>query len=111
VKKYQHGFVLDPFVLSLRDTVHDVLDCKRKHGFCGIPITKNGLMGGQLMGIVTSRDIDFLEGMGGNKKLEEVMTPFEKLVTAKEGISLGEANHVLERSKKGKLPIINDKGK
>jgi IMP dehydrogenase len=107
VKKYQHGFVLDPFVLSPGHTVQDVIACKKKHGFCGIPITENGLMGGKLVGIVTSRDNDFLEGKGNNKILEDVMTPFEKLETAQEGISLVEAHHVLERSKKGKLPIIN----
>ena len=41
VKKYQHGFVLDPYVLSPQHTVQDVLDCKRKHGFCGIPLTSS----------------------------------------------------------------------
>ena len=39
VKKYQHGFVLDPYVLSPEHTVQDVLNCKQQYGFCGIPIT------------------------------------------------------------------------
>ena len=47
VKKYQHGFVLDPYVLSPEHTVQDVLHCKQQYGFCGIPITENGQMGGQ----------------------------------------------------------------
>ena len=57
---------------------------------------------------MTSRDIDFLEGRGNDKKLREVMT--KGLVTAQEGCSLQEANKKLEQSKKGKLPIINQKG-
>ena len=109
VKKYQHGFVLDPYVLSPEHTVQDVLHCKQQYGFCGIPITENGQMGGKLVGIVTSRDIDFIKEFG-RKLLKEVMTPIEKLTTAFEGISLNDANEILVTNKKGKLPIINDKG-
>ena len=107
VKKYQHGFVLDPYVLSPNDTVEQVIECKRVKGFTGIPITDTGKMGGVLQGIVTSRDIDFLEGKMNDQKLSAVMTPFKDLVTGLEGCSLLQANQVLEQSKKGKLPIIN----
>ncbi len=57
VKKYQHGFVLNPFVLSPTDTVADVIKCKEKFGFGGIPITDSGKLGGKLVGIVCSRQI------------------------------------------------------
>lgn len=52
--------------------ISDVLKVKKEHGFCGIPITENGKLGGKLVGIVTSRDIDFLENKHDDIKLEEV---------------------------------------
>lgn len=73
VKKYKHGFIHDPVVLCPTNTVADVLKIKKENGFCGIPITENGKLGDKLVGIVTSRDIDFLEDRDNvNVKLESV---------------------------------------
>ncbi len=109
VKKYKHGFIRNPVVMGPDRTVADVLNAKKKNGFTGIPITKNGKLGDVLLGIVTSRDIDFrMDDV--NMTLEKVMTKVEDMTTAQKGVTLQEANKILEISKKGKLPIINDKG-
>ncbi|CAG5044692.1 unnamed protein product [Parnassius apollo] len=109
VKKYKHGFIRDPVCMGPENTVADVIEAKKKNGFTGYPITENGKLGGRLIGIVTSRDIDFREGMP-QLSLQQVMTPINEMITAQSGVTLQEANYILEKSKKGKLPIINSAG-
>jgi IMP dehydrogenase len=103
VKRYKNGFISDPLVLSPQHRIRDIDEVKKKYSFSGIPITEDGRMGSKLLGIVTNRDIDFIQDR--DKPLSEVMT--RDLVVAKEGCTLEEANEILKESKKGKLPIVD----
>ncbi|KAJ5888369.1 Cystathionine beta-synthase core [Penicillium taxi] len=106
VKRYENGFILDPVVLSPKATVGEARDLKAKWGFGGFPVTENGTLRSKLIGMVTSRDIQFHPNL--NDPVTAIMAT--DLVTAPAGTTLAEANDVLRRSKKGKLPIVDDNG-
>ncbi|ETO08331.1 IMP dehydrogenase [Reticulomyxa filosa] len=93
-------------VLKPDSTVADVDAIKNRFGFSGVPITEDGQMNGKLVGIVSSRDIHFID----NRKtlVKDIMTPWKDLVVAKNTQSIEECNQILIRSKKGKLPLVND---
>lgn len=106
VKKYKNGFILDPVCLSPESTLKDILILKEKLKFSSFPVTDTGKMGGKLLGIISGRDSAFIEDV--SVKVSEFMTVRSDLTCAHEGDSLEEANLILKKSKKGKLPVVND---
>lgn len=101
VKRSENGVITDPFFLSPDHTLADAEDLMRKFRISGVPIT----VGRKLVGIITNRDLKFEEDY--TKKISEVMTK-DNLVTAKAGTTLEEAKKILARSKKEKLPLVDD---
>ncbi len=62
--------------------------------------------GEELVGIFTHRDYLFEEDL--SKKISEVMTPKERLITARPGITLDEAKQILKRHRIEKLPLLDN---
>eukprot|EP00922_Rhytidocystis_sp_ex-Travisia-forbesii_P027268 GHVS01039970.1.p1 GENE.GHVS01039970.1~~GHVS01039970.1.p1 ORF type:complete len:590 (+),score=102.92 GHVS01039970.1:140-1909(+) len=104
VKRFENGFIMEPFVLRPDNTVADIDAIKELHGYSSVPVTANGRLSSKILGIVTSRDIDFIEDR--SVPLSQVMT--KDLIVGYEPICLSEANRILRESKKGKLPIVNE---
>ena len=103
VKRSEHGVIVDPFFLSPKHKVADALELMQTYHISGVPITVDG----KLVGIITNRDIRFETNY--QKTVDEVMTK-ENLVTAFEGVTMGEAQKLLMKHKIEKLPIVNEKG-
>jgi len=111
VKRFEQGFINDPIVLGPTHKVEDVINIHSKFGFSGFPVTDDGKAGGKLIGMVTNRDIDFMTTDSYGTPVTEIMTQRESLIVAEEGVTLKQANEILSKSKKGKLPIVDKEGR
>ncbi len=100
VKRAESGMIIDPVTLPLDSKVSDAKNAMREHSIGGIPIVDDA---GKLLGIVTNRDLRFEKN--NDRPIKEVMTS-DKLVTAKEGTSLQQAESILQDHKIEKLPVI-----
>jgi len=103
VKRSESGMILDPVTLKENSLVSEAKNCMREYSIGGIPIVNNKNV---LIGIVTNRDLRFEND--NSKKLSEVMTK-SNLVTADVGVTMQEAESILQKHKIEKLPVINSK--
>lgn len=108
-KNYKAGFVESDSNISPDKTLADILALKEINGHSTVAVTADGTAKGKLVGIVTSRDYR-VSRMSPEEKVETFMTPIDRLITAKEGTSLKEANDIIWEHKLNALPIIDNKG-
>lgn len=106
VKEYKAGFVPSDSNISPEASLQDVLDLKKKTGHSTMAVTEDGTRHGKLVGIVTSRDYR-LSRMDREEKVKNFMTPFEKVITGKDTMTLSEANDIIWNEKLNALPIID----
>ena len=105
VKRSESGMIIDPVTLPTTALVADAKKIMQEYRIGGIPIVDDHDV---LIGIVTNRDLRFEKNEG--RPLMEVMTS-EHLVTASEGISMAEAEEVLQAHKIEKLPVVDEANK
>ena len=105
VKRSESGMILDPVTLSKKSKVKDALKSMKEFSIGGIPIVDKS---NSLVGIVTNRDLRFENDM--NKPIEEVMT-FKNIITGSPGITLKQAEKILQKNKIEKLPVVDKKNK
>ena len=105
VKRSESGMIIDPVTLPTTALVADAKKIMQEYRIGGIPIVDDN---GVLIGIVTNRDLRFEKNEG--RPIMEVMTS-ENLVTASEGISMVQAEEVLQAHKIEKLPVIDKNNK
>ncbi len=110
VKNYKAGFVPSDSNIRPDQTLADLLRIKETTGHSTTAVTDDGTAQGKVLGIITSTDYR-ISRMDPSTKVSEFMTPLDKLICAKEGISLAEANDILWEKKLNALPILDQEGR
>jgi len=103
VKRSANGVIPDPVTLGPTERVATAQRVMDEQNISGIPI----IAGGRLVGILTRRDMKFLEDE--EMVISDVMTR-ENLITAPPSTTLEEAAKILLRNKVEKLPLVDDAG-
>jgi len=102
VKREQNVVILNPYTVSLDDTLAKVKQIAIEKGVSGFPVVN----GKKLVGIITKRDYIFEKD--DSKKVRELMT--KEPITASYGISTEEAKRILSKKKVEKLLLVGKHG-
>jgi len=104
--KRSHGFVVEePRRIARGAPLRDALESMRRHGTSLLVEEEAG--SGVLAGLLTARDIPWF-GLGEGERVEDFMTPFERLQTRPPGVDLEEAERVLFENRVEKLPLVDE---
>ncbi|HJX33641.1 MAG TPA: IMP dehydrogenase [Desulfatiglandales bacterium] len=104
VKKSESGMIIDPITIGPESKIGEVLQIMNRYKISGVPVVK----GGNLVGIITNRDLRFATDM--DQKVKAVMTK-DDLATTKVGITLEESKKILHQRRIEKLLVVDDDGK
>ncbi|HST44771.1 MAG TPA: IMP dehydrogenase [Luteimonas sp.] len=102
VKSFEAGVIREPFTVGPDTSIGEVLRLTRARNISGVPVVD----GGQLVGIVTGRDMRFETRLGD--PVRNVMTKKERLVTVREGAGDDEVLQLLHKHRIEKVLVVND---
>ena len=102
VKRSESYMIVDPVTVDPEQKISEVLDGMQLHKISGVPVTRDR----SLVGILTRRDLRFQRDL--EQKVGDVMTPKDRLVTAKVGVSMVEAQNLLNEHRIEKVLVVDD---
>ncbi len=102
VKKFEAGVVKDPITIESKATIRELVALTQQHNISGVPVLEDG----NLVGIVTGRDVRFETNMDAS--VSSIMTPKDKLVTASEGSQPDMVRELLHKHRIEKVLVVDD---
>lgn len=109
VKRTENGIITDPVTLAPTDTVQRAQHLMGEYGVSGFPVTEDGTRRTRVVGILTRRDIRFVDHPA-ETRVQDVMTK-DKLVTAPADTTPTLAEAILNRGRVEKLLLIDNDGR
>ena len=109
VKRTENGIITDPVTLAPTDTVQRAQQLMGEYGVSGFPVTEDGTRRTRVVGILTRRDIRFVDHPA-ETRVQDVMTK-DKLVTAPADTTPTLAEAILNRGRVEKLLLIDTDGR
>ncbi len=103
VKRNESGMIANPITLSPAATLEEAFELMQEYKISGLPVVDDKH---KLLGIVTSRDLKYTKP--SKEPVKKYMA--NQLITAKEGITLKEAEAILWENRIEKLPIVDENG-
>ncbi len=107
VKRSESGMITDPITLYPDASLQDAENLMSHFRISGVPIVEGP--GGKLVGILTNRDIRFVEPEDLNRPVRDFMTS-ENVITATVGTTLEQAKSILQKHRIEKLPLVDEHG-
>lgn len=106
VKKFESGMVSDPVTVTPDMTIADVREFTVQNGFAGYPVVAAD---GELVGIITGRDVRFVQDM--SKLVSEVMTDKARLVTVPVGAGRDQVEALMQQHRIEKVLVVESNGR
>ena len=102
VKKYESGVIQNPITIDADTSIRELIERTRVNNISGMPVLKNG----DLVGIVTSRDVRFEPNLDAS--VSTIMTPKNQLVTVQDGATTEEVQELLHKHRIERLLVVDD---
>jgi IMP dehydrogenase len=106
VKRTQHGVISDPYSITASATISEATTLMARSRVGTLVVVDEQ---SKFKGLLTERDTRFVTGR--DVRVDERMTPLERLVVHQGSIDLAAAERIMVERKVKKLPLVADDGK
>lgn len=103
VKRFEAGVINDPITVSPEMTIQEVFEITQQRHISGLPVVDKNT--NKVVGIITNRDLRFEENL--SKKVAEVMTPQDRLITVSPDDSTEIAQQKLRQHRLERVLVVD----